>query len=571
MGLLVILLSACAVPAGGRGGLRQEVDPLGTTPAAQSIGAVMENPLVRSLSAITLQGVHPRLRHKRFSEFLGHLERLYQNTGYQLLWTEGAKPTPQARGAVASLGQARTHGLNAEDYKFSLLSDWLRSLDSKATPTEEDLVSFDTALSLALMRYGKDLHVGRFDPRVMNFSLPSREAGFDQAMWVARMARESKPDELLTSLEPNLSLYRRLRSALDRYRTLAQDTSLSLAGMVHKSSLQPGDRWAGIGPLRQLLQALEDLPQQAVEPADAGLYDPALEDAVKRFQHRHGLEPDGVIGKNTYAALAAPLAKRVRQIELGLERLRWLPNPLPRPLILINVPSFQLFAFRDGNQLDSPDLQMDVIVGQAVREWSTPIFHADMGYVIFRPYWNIPPNIAKAEVIPDILGKPGYFKKNDLEIVSGYAPSGRTYAPTGGALNQVATGALRLRQRPGPKNPLGRIKFMFPNDHSVYLHDTPAQQLFSRARRDLSHGCIRVENPVGLAGFVLNGDGEWPTDRILESMNGSKNATVRLKAPIPVYIFYLTAWVDEAGTIYFYEDIYGYDAALEWALTSGSR
>jgi murein L,D-transpeptidase YcbB/YkuD len=194
-----------------------------------------------------------------------------------------------------------------------------------------------------------------------------------------------------------------------------------------------------------------------------------------------------------------------------------------------------------------------------------------MGCVIFRPYWNVPWSIPKAEVVPEIIGKPGSFGKNGFEIADSYSLSARTYSPSWGAIERVAAGTLRLRQRPGPKNPLGRIKFMFPNDHSVYLHDTPAQQLFSRARRDFSHGCIRVENPVGLAGFVLNDDGEWPQDRILGSMNGAKTETVHLKAPIPVYIFYLTAWVDEAGTIDFYPDIYGYDTALEQALLRDYR
>jgi murein L,D-transpeptidase YcbB/YkuD len=564
MGLLVAMLLACAAPAGDRELLGHGMESPNTAPPVESNGSMANAPLAQRLQAITRQGVQPRLHHKRFSEFLGELARLYQNTGYQLLWTRNGKPTPRAQLAVASLADAGARGLNAGDYEAPLFAEWVKSLDHMNPVAEEELVSFDTALSLALMRYGKDLHAGRFDPRAMKFSLPPRQDGVDYTTLVARLAREGSPGELLTSLEPNLPLYWRLKAALARYQMLAQDTSLTVTAF--KQKLRPGDRWEGIGPLRRLLQALGDLPQVAMEPADADFYDPALEDAVKRFQGRHGQEPDGVIGKKTHAELATPLAQRVKQIEFGLERLRWLPVPLPRPLILINTPSFQLFAYGLDSEFETPDLRMEVIVGQAVRRWSTPIFYADMGYVIFRPYWNVPWSIAKAELIPAILGKPGYFEKNELEIADSYSLSARTYSPTWGAIDRVAAGTLKLRQRPGPKNPLGRIKFMFPNDHSVYLHDTPAQQLFSRARRDFSHGCIRVEDPVGLAGFVLNGDGEWPPERILESMNGPKNATVHLKAPIPVYIFYLTAWMDEAETINFYPDIYGYDADMEQAL-----
>jgi murein L,D-transpeptidase YcbB/YkuD len=525
------------------------------------------SPFAQRLRDTIRLGVHPRLRHQRYSEFLFDLEQVYKNSGYQLLWTQEGKPTPQARRVVAGLADAQASGLHAGDYDSApRFADWIDSLDRQSSMVEGELISFDTALSLALMRYTRDLHQGRLDPRAMNFRLTPHDAAHNYAEWVPRLAKEGNPRKLMATLESGLPLYQRLQVALAKYQVLAEDASLTIPAL--KQKIQPGDRWSGMAALRRLLYALGDLPRTAMEPTDADVYDSALVSAIKQFQERHGLQADGVIGQGTHSALAVPIAYRVKQIEFSLERLRWLPHPLPHPLILINIPSFQLYAYGPGSQFEAPDLRMGVIVGQTDQKWSTPVFHADMGSVVFRPYWNVPRSIAKEELIPKIRGRSGYLKANNMEIVGG---SDQTYAPTGDVLKRVAVGGLQLRQKPGPKNPLGRVKFMFPNDHSVYLHDTPARQLFNKARRDLSHGCIRVEDPVGLADFVLNDTGEWPKDRILGSMNGTKTATVRLKTPIPVYIFYLTAWVDGDDTLYFYDDLYGFDSAMERALTSSSR
>jgi murein L,D-transpeptidase YcbB/YkuD len=272
-------------------------------------------------------------------------------------------------------------------------------------------------------------------------------------------------------------------------------------------------------------------------------YRGAIVDAVKHFQRRHGLEPDGVIGKGTVAALNTPLHIRVEQIQFALERYRWISDSFPQPPIVVNIPEFRLRTMI--RQPGAEPLDMAVVVGKAYHH-RTPVFTNFMRYVIFRPYWEVPPSIAQAELLPKMRRDPSYAASHNF-IVSGD----------------------RIRQMPGPKNSLGLIKFMFPNSYNVYLHGTPATQLFSRSRRDFSHGCIRVENPAALAKWVLRNNPEWTEDRIVAAMRGSDNNKVDLAHPIPVLILYTTAVVEPNGEIHFFDDIYGYDSDLREALEAG--
>jgi len=537
-----------------------------TAPVIAAPGAPALDPFAQALEKLLRQGTHPKMPPGHFGDSQLVMEQLYRSTGYKPLWTRDGKPTPQTRQMVASLAEAKQLGLKDEDYEEALLAEWVRSLENKSAVDEEELASFDTALSFVLIRYGKALHAGRIDPRAVNFSLAPRS--IDYAMLVKRLAEEGNPSNILASLEPNLPIYRRLKIALAKYQVLAQAPSLS--DVAINTTLNPRQRHKGVARLRQLLRALGDLPDDGLTPLDPDLYDMELVEAVKRFQKRHGLPANGVIGGETRVQLLMPLSLRVKQIELSLERLRWLPEPSNRPLLLINIPSFQLYGYQAGSDFESPDLRIEVIVGQAVGRWTTPVFYADMAHVIFRPYWNVPPSIARHEVIPSILRNPGYLRRNAMEIVDSYAPSARTYALNKTTIARLKGGSLKVRQRPGTHNALGRIKFVFPNEKGVYLHDTPSQQLFSRTRRDFSHGCIRVGDPVSLAEFVLGGNGGWTRERIIKAMNNPKSVTVNLPEPIPVYILYLTALADGSGTVYFYEDIYGHDKRLERALFSAT-
>jgi murein L,D-transpeptidase YcbB/YkuD len=284
---------------------------------------------------------------------------------------------------------------------------------------------------------------------------------------------------------------------------------------------------------------------------------------VRRFQERHGLAADGILGKATLAALAVPPSRRVRQIELALERLRWIPELEPGPLVAVNIPAFQLWAFDAPGGKGLPALTMRVVVGKSF-DSRTPVFFEWMEYVVFRPYWNVPRSIVRGELLPALRRDPGALAKRDMELVRGAGEGPAPALPADETnLARLARGELGVRQRPGPRNALGLAKFIFPNEENVYLHGTPSQAAFSRPRRDLSHGCVRLEDPEAMALFVLRDRPEWTAERIRAAMNADRPQQVDLRRRMPVLLFYSTALVDVDGRVLFYEDIYGHDAVLE--------
>lgn len=266
---------------------------------------------------------------------------------------------------------------------------------------------------------------------------------------------------------------------------------------------------------------------------------------MKRFQRRHGLDADGIVGRATLAALRVPPEQRALQIELAIERLRWLPRRPPDRYLIVNIPEFRLLAFERG--VAAPILISNVVVGSAARRHATPVLVSQVERVVFRPYWNIPPRILRNEILPRVRADPGYLARHDMEWVGS-----------------------KIRQRPGSGNALGLVKFIFPNRFNVYLHDTPARGLFARARRDFSHGCIRVERAVDLAELVLRGQEGWTRENIVAAMErGADDRHVRLRRPITVYVLYSTVIVTAEGEERFFADIYGHDAELQNALAKG--
>jgi len=296
------------------------------------------------------------------------------------------------------------------------------------------------------------------------------------------------------------------------------------------------------------------------------LYTGAVVDGVKRYQQRHGLHADGRLGAQTVKSLNTPLTARIRQLQLTLERWRWLPHSFPEPPVVINIPEFRLRAF-DGEGL--PALEMKVIVGKAIRH-NTPVFADKMEYVVLRPYWNVPPSIQRSEIVPAVRKDANYIAKKGFEVTRHGGEPVTSGPVSAEVLEQLRTGKLAVRQKPGPTNSLGLVKLIFPNQNNVYLHSTPAQELFSQARRDFSHGCIRVEKPAELTAWALRNNPGWDLGRIRQAMtSGKDNQQVNLTRPIPVLILYGTAVADEAGAVRFFDDIYGFDASLEKVLNAG--
>jgi murein L,D-transpeptidase YcbB/YkuD len=498
---------------------------------------------------------------------------MYDRRGDVPLWLQGRSLTPAARALLAELREAASRGLKPDDYQADRLAALADSLENGPPPAADDIARVDAALSIAAARFVADVHYGRVDPRAVGYDLDVPHSNLDVGAAVAGIAAAASPRAALASFEPRFVHYSLLRQSLQKYRILAAEPGLTTLPPLPARSVKPGETYAGAEALRRLLRALGDLPADAypasgVTPGDAARLDPALAAAVRAFQLRHGLAGDGALGRSTFAALTTPFDRRIEQIELAMERMRWLPPRIETPPIVVNIPQFRLFAFRTTEDRESAMLTMPVVVGQVFPSRNTPVFAADMRYVILRPYWDVPTSIARKEVLPDIRRKPGYLAKEGFELVRGQSDESPVVPPTPENLALAERGALRVRQRPGPKNALGDVKFMLPNRHNVYLHDTPARGLFREARRAYSHGCIRLGDPRGLLKHVLRDQPEWTDERIEAALKLDRPTRINLKQPIRVFVFYGTAIASEAGETLFFDDLYGHDARLASLLAS---
>lgn len=482
------------------------------------------------------------------------------------LWFLLERPTAQAWQAVDILTAAGDDGLDPQDYGAEALRRALvAAADGPILPAAE-VDRVDDALTQAMERFFGDLHFGRVDPRDVHANFePVPRGGFDPVAYVRAMVAAHRLDEAVREAAPRLPLYANVRDALARFRAIAADPARDGAWRdplppLPGRKLEPGQAYPGLTALAHRLTVLGDLPSGLPLPPR---YEGALVEAVKAFQARHGLVQDGVIGKATLEQLAVSPKARVRQIELTLERLRWTPLWSAPRMVVVNVPEFMLRAYevRDG-RIDVA-ARMKVIVGKAL-DTRTPIFAEDMRFIEFSPYWNIPPSIARAETIPKLRRDPAYFDEQGLEFVDGAGHVTAAFVP--GYLDAVLRGEMRIRQRPGPRNALGDIKFILPNDQNIYLHHTPTPQLFARGRRDFSHGCVRVEDPVTLAQFVLRDDPAWDETRIRAAMAAGASTTLRLQEPLPVVIAYSTVVVESDGRVHFFPDIYGHDELLDQAM-----
>ncbi len=508
---------------------------------------------------------HPIIRWPDFPFYQDEMQGLYAPMDYGLVWFEDGRPRKQIAEVIVILNEATNHGLEPESYDAEELARQWRELSTGGALADHRRALFDTALSIALLRYISDLHIGRVNPKNLSVKLDIEPKKYDLPKLVRRAIDEDRIRETVEAAEPPLVQYRLVQEALARYRELAAEPGLEPVP-VTKRTLQPGDPYEGLDELTRLLVAVGDL-DPAAEVGET--YDGAITEAVKRFQQRHGLEPDGIVGRKTFAALNVPLERRVGQLELALERLRWLPDLPEGPFVIANIPAFELWAFDHPRPEGRPVFVTNVVVGKSLNK-QTPVFDELMRYLVFRPYWNVPYSITVREILPKLADDPGYLERHEMEIVDRFAWDAEPYEPTPENIERLASWGLRVRQRPGPLNALGRVKFIFPNSDNIYLHDTPARILFARSRRDFSHGCVRVEEPAKLAEFVLRDVHGWDLERIEQAMAAPRPQRINLPNPLLALIFYTTALVrPHTGEVAFFEDIYGHDARLEAALQAG--
>jgi murein L,D-transpeptidase YcbB/YkuD len=475
-----------------------------------------------------------------------------------LLWIREGKLSDSARAVLGEMRDAEEYGLRSRDYGADqLLARHVQGL------RDADVIALDKAISSAVGRFVTHLHSGRIAPRTVGHDLDVPHSTADAPVAVRALAASAAPLAVLADYEPAFGHYQLLISALRHYRALAASPEPAPLPPLGAPSIKPGQPYAGMRALRARLVQLGDLEASALTTQTGEWLDGPTAMALVRFQVRHRLDIDGALGRATWEALNVPLARRIRQLEFSIERSRWLPSRLASPPIIVNIPQFELFAFRTTDDREADMLIMDVVVGKVFPQNNTPVFVSDLKQVVLRPYWDVPRSILLEELLPQIKANPNWVASRGFEIVRGQGDDGAVVPQTPESVAALESGALRLRQKPGPTNALGNAKFLFPNRYNVYLHDTPSQGVFAQSRRAASHGCVRVADPPALARHVLRHNPEWTEARIAAAMSSETSTRIMLKEPIRVFLIYATAIALEDGRVLFFEDLYHHDEKLE--------
>ena len=512
----------------------------------------------------------------------GTVRRFYQRRLAQAAWRDSQGWSPRAYAAIEVLRHADQEGLDPADYRPDALAQALDHANAALVrdgAAIDPLALADIALSSAVLRYIRDASIGKLIPWNFDWDIPQERS--DPAQLLATGLGEADITAWLARLPPQDPAYSGLRQMLARYRTLA---GTPWPALPSGPSLRPGERDPRVADVAQMLATVGDLwtqPEQSgaerrdlVRLASVGsslpngagqagavqvgtVYEGAVVEAVRRFQARHGLNPDGVLGEGTRLALNVSPDMRLAQIRANMERLRWMPRQMNPRFVRVNLPAFTL----DAVENDKTVMSMPVVVGEP--DWPTPIFADWVVSLKFAPNWTIPPKIARTETLPKIQQDPSYFNRLGLQVLR----NGQVLNPAGIPWHRMSAQnfGYTLRQRPGKTNALGLIRFSLTNPYDIYLHDTPNQNAFRKDHRALSHGCVRVARPAELAAFVLN-DPAWPAERVRATMDSAKSFSMTVPEPIPVFLTYFTAWQGQNGSAQFRSDIYDRDATLIAAL-----
>ncbi len=490
------------------------------------------------------------------------VKQFYKDRNYAFAWYKEGKLVPQAGKLMQAIDKANKQGLNPKAYQVKDLNQMQRELQSANLPADQQhqkQQELDLALTASYFNYASDFYKGAIDPHsaeAIEWEVKENKIKLNKALETILQERDGARS--FYEFEAVHEGYQKLQQALVQYRQLQE------RGGWPKVEPQ------GVVKLNDSAKVVLDVrrrlfPQQRVNARDSALYvyDKDVQQAVTDFQKRHGLLVDGILGPQTYKAMNVPVSERIDQLVLNMERWRWLPRQLAPEgksdtYIMVNIPAFQVSVMEKDKEV----MQMKAVVGKNLH--STPIFSHEIQYLIFSPYWNVPNSIVEQDIKPHMQRNPNWLASNNMEMVTTFGPDARRVPVKRVNWNTMTQHNFdyRIRQRPGPDNALGRVKFMFPNEYAVYLHDTPADHLFREAERNLSHGCVRVERPADLATYLLRNKQGWDKNRVRQAMNAREEQRVNLEKNVPVYLVYFTAWVADDGTVQFRNDIYGHDQAL---------
>lgn len=546
-------------------------DGQGAGSAVKELFSKQQLPQTKTDSLFVLNFIKQKPDFKKHEELMFEF---YGERNYKLAWFRDNELVPETQKFLQTIDHASKDGLDPKKYKlvdFDKLFEEYKQQDPQDSSRLALQQQIDVALTASYFNFASDFYRGRVNPdnaTTVNWDVKKNNIKLDKALQTILKERESTyPYYEFEALHAG---YARLRDKLQEYRQLETKGGWPKIDLGNSKTLEKGDTAAAVLALRKRLN-----PEQQLDANNKSLrmYDDKLVQQVKHFQMLNGLDQDGVVGGNTLQTLNVPLNERIRQITINMERWRWIPKRMvPKDLeqkyIWVNIPEYKLYIYEDPDNDPEADreykktMEMRVIVGKTLH--STPIFSDKMEYVVMAPYWNLPNSIVANEVKPHMLSNPSWLGRNNMEIVT-KEKDPKPVSPSSIDWSGVTEKNFKymVRQKPGPKNSLGSIKFIFPNQYAVYLHDTPADALFSQTQRNFSHGCVRVEKPVELAKYALKDMPEWDEQRIRQTMNGGEETWVTLPKKVQVYIVYFTAWVDENGETHFRQDLYGHDKELE--------
>ena len=487
---------------------------------------------------------------------IAELPRFYSNRSYQPAWVNTTGPLPRLNDLISGIRHSEHEGLQPEDYHLTTIQTLLQEIQQPLDM--QTLVDLELLCTDGFLLLASHLAAGRVNPETIHSKWIVNNPKAQLAALLQKAIETDRIEASLRMLIPPHAGYQALGDALARYRRLAK--SFSGSPIPPGSKLRKGNRDQRVRQIRERLDALGDLESDRMSEPD--LFGEELEAAILRFQKRHGMKADGVVGKRTLAALNVPLEERIRQIELNMERWRWIPHDLGERYLLVNIADYKLTIVENHQKV----MDMKVVVGRNYRH--TPVFSDVMQYLVINPYWNVPTSIAVKDLLPRIKKDETYLRKMNFKVFASWDENAAELDAASIDWSEITPDnfGFRLRQEAGSANALGRIKFIFPNRFAVYLHDTPSKNMFKQTRRGFSSGCIRLEKPIDLAAYLLQGQAGWTNASISAAIDSRDRKVLPLKAKVGIHLLYWTAWVDKSGTLHFRDDIYERDLPLAAAL-----